>query len=232
MSVCQKCGEIVPDTAKFCRNCGAPIVAKPITPPQQAAKFEERTELLEEEPEPLRYQEPANNDQPAQSYQSASADPRPAATTDEYDHTAEFDPKDISENKVVAMLVYLMGFIGVIIALLKSSTSQYAEFHVRQGLKFIALDCLIVIVESVLFWFLILGGGIGALGSMAGYGYGMSVANSFAGLGVFAGFMFLLFILVWIFAAVLFVVKVICFFSVCKGRAKEPVIVRSMPFMK
>ena len=34
-------------------------------------------------------------------------------TYDPYDHTAEFDPKDISDNKVMSMLVYLMGWIGI-----------------------------------------------------------------------------------------------------------------------
>ena len=35
-----------------------------------------------------------------------------------YDHTAEFDAKDISDNKVIAMLAYLLGLVGVVIALL------------------------------------------------------------------------------------------------------------------
>ena len=30
-----------------------------------------------------------------------------------YDHTAEFDPKDISDNKVYAMLLYLLGIPGI-----------------------------------------------------------------------------------------------------------------------
>ena len=46
--------------------------------------------------------------------------PAPVAAVpvvDPTDHTAEFDPKDISENKVLAMVPYLMGWIGIIIAL-------------------------------------------------------------------------------------------------------------------
>ena len=35
-----------------------------------------------------------------------------AASADPFDHTAEFDPKDISDNKVIAMLCYLLGSIG------------------------------------------------------------------------------------------------------------------------
>ena len=36
-----------------------------------------------------------------------------AASADPFDHTAEFDSKDISDNKVIAMLCYLLGSIGV-----------------------------------------------------------------------------------------------------------------------
>lgn len=54
---------------------------------------------------------------------------------DPLDHTAEFDPADISANKVFALIPYLMGWVGVIITLLASSSSPYAGFHVRQALE-------------------------------------------------------------------------------------------------
>ena len=66
------------------------------------------------------------------------------------DHTAEFDAKDISENKLWCMLVYLTGLIGVIIALLLNNNSSYLKFHVRQEVKFIVLTSLLTLVASVL----------------------------------------------------------------------------------
>lgn len=69
-----------------------------------------------------------------------------------YDHTDEFDPKDISDNKVISMLVYLMGAIGILIALLASSNSPYVSFHVRQALKFTVTDILLGIAALVLCW--------------------------------------------------------------------------------
>lgn len=59
----------------------------------------------------------------------------PVYSGDPLDHTAEFDPADISANKVFALIPYLMGWFGVIITLLASSSSPYAGFHVRQALK-------------------------------------------------------------------------------------------------
>lgn len=69
-----------------------------------------------------------------------------------YDRTAEFDAKDISENKVIAMLIYLMGAIGIVVALLASGQSAYVRFHLRQGLKFIVVETLLGIIMGLLCW--------------------------------------------------------------------------------
>ena len=68
-----------------------------------------------------------------------------------YDHTAEFDHKDISDNKVIAMLIYLMGTVGVLIALLASHDSPYAAFHVRQALKYTVCSLLLVVLLIIPF---------------------------------------------------------------------------------
>ncbi len=115
---------------------------------------------------------------------------------DPYDHTAEFDAKDISENKVISMLVYLMGAIGIVIALLASNTSPYAAFHVRQALKFTVVEILAAICAALLFWTFIV---------PIAYG---------------------------IFVIVLLVIKFICFFQICGGKAKEPAIIRSFTFLR
>lgn len=72
-----------------------------------------------------------------------------------YDHTAEFDTEDISKNKPYAMLIYLMGTIGVIIALLAGKDSPYAQFHIREGIKFSIVNILSAICAGVLCWTII-----------------------------------------------------------------------------
>ena len=118
------------------------------------------------------------------------------APVDPCDHTAEFDPQDISDNKVYAMLVYLMGTIGIIIALLAAQNSRFVAFHVRQALKIVAVNLLMGIISAVLIWTFIV--------------------------PIAAGVM----------AVVFWVIKIICFFQVCSGKAKEPAIIRSLGFMK
>lgn len=122
--------------------------------------------------------------------------PTYAPVFDPYDHTAEFDAKDVSENKVISMLVYLMGAIGIVIALLASNTSPYAAFHVRQALKFTVVEILALICTALLFWTFI-------------------VPIAYAALMV-----------------TLTVIKFICFFQICSGKAKEPAIIRSLGFLR
>ncbi len=138
---------------------------------------------------------------------SLNATAQAAPAPDPFDHTSEFDAKDISENKVISMLVYLMGWIGIIIALLGSTTSKYAAFHVRQALKFVVVETLIPIVLGIGALILI----IPILGLLA---YGLA---ALAAIILYVTF---------------FVVKIICFFQICQGKAKEPAIIRNLPFLR
>lgn len=121
----------------------------------------------------------------------------PVNTVDPFDHTAEFSAKDISDNKVVSMLVYLMGVVGIIIAaLVGGNSSPYVAFHIRQSLKFLATEALMGIAMGLLCW---------------------TILVPVAGVIMFIVF---------------YVLKIICFFQICAGQAKEPAIIRSLKFLK
>lgn len=167
MKICPTCQNQVNDGAAFCPNCGTQFAPNA---------------------QPNPYQQAPNYGQAPYGY-------TPAPTYDPYDHTAEFDAKDISDNKVISMLVYLMGTVGILIALLASSTSAYAGFHVRQALKFTVVEILVSLISVVL---------------------GFTVIIPIAGA---------------IFLVVLMVIKIICFFQICSGKAKEPAIIRGMKFL-
>ena len=220
MKTCPKCGSPISDTAKFCPVCGSACAmpTPPVTPdpqPQQQAQ--------PQQPQPQQQaqsQQTAQGQQQAQSQQTAQGQQQTQsqqqnrqeyhqqyqqaqqqaqyqqASYDPYDHTSEFDAKDISDNKVIAMLCYLMGPAGIVIALLGSNRSDYAAFHVRQALKFTVVDILLVIIGLLLCWTVIVPIACG------------------------------------VFASVLWVVRIICFFSICKGKAKEPAIIRSFGFLR
>lgn len=116
-----------------------------------------------------------------------------APAVDPNDHTAEFDPKDISDNKVVAMLPYLLPVFGLIIAILMTNTSKYVQFHVRTVLKFTVVEALLTFVNI-----------IPVLGQIA-YVVGIIICA---------------------------VLRIIAFFQICGGKAKDPAIIGGLGFLK
>ena len=122
MKYCPNCGSGIADEATFCPNCGNGV-GNPANPA------------------------PGYNPNPG--YAPGYNPPPVYPAYDPYDHTAEFDPKDISDNKVVCMLIYLGGFIGVIVGLLMASSSKYVAFHTRQFLKLTVATILLGIIGAI-----------------------------------------------------------------------------------
>ncbi|MBQ8193810.1 MAG: zinc ribbon domain-containing protein [Oscillospiraceae bacterium] len=182
MKFCSKCGTQCEDFAAACPSCGnafstAAAPAAPAPAPAAAA------------PAQAPVQPPVAPVAPAPMPVAAPVAP----AYDPKDHTAEFDAKDISDNKVVAMLPYLMGAIGLIIAILLANTSKYVSFHVRTALKFTVVETLLALLMIVPF-----------LGWMA---YGVCYI-------------------------ICLVLRIIAFFQVCKGKAKDPAIISGLGFLK
>lgn len=210
MKICKNCGAEMQDNAMFCTRCGTKAEEQKVEPEVAQTADNQQNETTQESTEGQKTdygQNPGYGQNPnygqGQSYgqapnygQNQGGYQQYYAPVDPYDHTAEFDQKDISDNKVIAMLVYLMGTIGIIIALLASGKSPYVSFHVRQSLKFTVLEILGGIIALLLCWTIIV---------PIAYG---------------------------IFVFVLWICKIIAFFSICKGNAKEPYIVRSFNFLK
>lgn len=210
MKICKNCGAEIQDGAAFCTHCGTKVeeqkveeqrvepekteqAAQPVEPEQTSGRSQ--AESQNAGAQNVNYGQNPNYGQSQNYGQQGGYQPN-YTPYDPYDHTSEFTAKDISDNKVIAMLVYLMGTIGIIVALLASKDSSYLSFHVRQALKFTVLEVLTGIITLLLIWTFIV--------------------------PIAAG----------IFGIVLFVCKIIAFFSICKGNAKEPYVVRSFNFLK
>lgn len=199
MAFCQQCGSPLAEGGTFCAVCGTPVAqqAQPASQPepapvQQPAPQPEPAPVQQPAPQPEPYpaQQPMPVPYPPQAYQPI----QPAY--DPSDHTAEFTPEDISKNKVTAMAAYMLGIIGIVIALLAAPESPYASFHSRQALKLEIVSQLLLIVSLVLCWTII----VPILGVIA--------------------------------MVVVYVVRIICFFQVCGGKAKDAALVGSLPFLK
>lgn len=175
MKFCPNCNTEAEDNAAFCNVCGASFNNTNFN-----SSNYNNTDF--------------NNFDPNASANPMYTQPFPMAP--DYDHTAEFDANDIAENKIYAMLVYLSGLIGIVIALLAKKDSEYVMFHVKQSVKIMVVNALLSLASVVLAVTFI-----------------VPIAASIA-------------------ITVLTVVKIICFFDVCKGKAKEPAIIRSISFFK
>lgn len=93
MAFCEKCGAQIPENGTFCAACGAPVAAQaqPTRIPEQPAA---QPQAPEQQPQPPVYPQQPVYQQPVYPQQPAY---------DPADHTAEFDPEDVSQNKVIAM---------------------------------------------------------------------------------------------------------------------------------
>ncbi|MBR4671470.1 MAG: zinc-ribbon domain-containing protein [Butyrivibrio sp.] len=142
MKTCPNCGTQMADEAKFCESCGV---------------------SLEQNNAGAQAAQPVDNNQGAPMNGPAPVPMQPVAPQyngyqqyyDPKDHTAEFDPRDIADNKFFATCAYLFGIFGIIIALIVNNSS-FARFHAKQAVKYeiCALVVLIPMIIPFLGWFI------------------------------------------------------------------------------
>lgn len=126
MKNCPKCGTQVSDSSMFCTTCG--------------------NSFQNANPQP-------NNNTDQQVLNNAPY-VQPVPAVDPYDHTAEFDEKDVHDNKIFALCTYAFSVVGVIIALLanKSNKSAYLSFHIKQSLTITLVETIITLLTGILSW--------------------------------------------------------------------------------
>ncbi len=137
MKICPVCQAQLADEAAVCPRCGTVCGAAQQPQPQP-------------QPQPQQPQQPGYQPPYQAPYQ-----PPVTPYVDPFDHTAEFSAEDIHENKVYAMLPYLMSLLGVLVALIGAKDSAYVQFHVKQALRIHVLSILLAVVIALLFWTII-----------------------------------------------------------------------------
>lgn len=183
MKMCPNCHSQVNDEAVYCPVCGTGIGVAPQYIQQSAPHTD------------APFQPPQPNQPPIFVPPVPYADP--------YDHTADFDAADISENKILAMLCYLLGPLGILMAQHAAGTSKYTAFHIKQAMKLTVAEILGLLVL--------------ALGAFILWEIRLRVLVLFVVPASLLG---------------LVALHLICFFLVSRGKAKEVYIVRNLKFLK
>ncbi len=150
MKTCPNCGTQVADDAVFCNNCGTNVanVAASAVDAAANAVNQAATEAVN-----TMTQGPAQNAQPQYNQPQGFQGQPYVAKVDPADHTSEFDPRDIADNKLFAVLPYFTFVFGVIAALLVKD-SQFTKFHAKNAirLEIAAILACIPCIIPVLGW--------------------------------------------------------------------------------
>ncbi len=152
MKFCTNCGEGLEDSVQICPKCGTPVA--------DAAKNQNNASQPTPAPQPQPQPQPQaqQSQQGPQGFQPYMGGPQggyqqqPMYAYDPADHTAEMDAQDIADNKILAITIYILGWAGMIVALLAARDSKFVGFHLRQMLKLEVLISLVVIVSLLLCW--------------------------------------------------------------------------------
>ena len=73
-------------------------------------------------------------------------------SAEEFDHTADYDAADISDNKVYALSAYIFSFFGVLLCIVLALQSPFAQFHAREALKIDIVAIVVYILSVLLCW--------------------------------------------------------------------------------
>lgn len=132
MKTCPNCGAQLDDNAMFCTQCG---MAQGADGANQQNYYQQN--YYQQNQYQYQYQKPVSP----------------------YDHTAEYDPDDISKNKVYCMIIYLCPIVGIIIAFLATinEKSPFVTFHIRQGMKLFVIKAILSLAAVLLSWTVVLG---------------------------------------------------------------------------
>ena len=156
MKICANCGTQVADDASFCNNCGSSLVNNVASGPDQnnASSSNDASKGVTPTPTPAPASQPAPNMAPTpmqQGNQQSFGQAPYQQYVDPADHTAEFDPRDIADNKLFAVVPYLFGIIAGLIVGIYVKESPFVKFHIKNAIRIEIVSLLILLIAIIPF---------------------------------------------------------------------------------
>lgn len=163
MARCEYCGNIVPDGQASCPVCGAKMTGPANGGYQNGGAGNQQYTNQQYYNQTYNNQAYNNQNYTNQGYANQNqgyANPNQGyanqgynntyqnqqSTMDGADYTYMYDPMDIANNKVMAVLSYLG--ILCLIPLLANHDSRYARFHTAQGVNLLVINIIIGVVRG------------------------------------------------------------------------------------
>lgn len=117
MAFCQNCGAKLEEGVRFCPNCGSAVEGNTAGKNSTAGADSTRTSGTQT----------SGSTNEKKNFEETIQD-----LNDTEDTTDQFDPADIQQNKVMAVLSYIG--ILVLVPILGAKDSKFARYHANQGL--------------------------------------------------------------------------------------------------
>lgn len=155
MSICNTCGFECEDGIEICPTCGrkcdgsdSPKSTAAQTDPfaeyrrqidMQMKEQEQRIEAIKKQ-----MQEEKENDKRKTENKEKKPEKSP------WDKTELFSAEEVKGYRLTAVLIYLLGIFGIILALVTDKSSSYLKFHIAEGLKITVVTAALAVISVLL----------------------------------------------------------------------------------
>ena len=153
MKICNSCGFECEKEAVICptcgKNCDGSDSAKDTAENQDP--FREYRQEIEKQikDQEKRIEEIKKQMQQENAEKAKKEDKQNKA---KWDKTELFSEEEVTEYRLTAVLIYLMGIPGVFLALITDKNSAYIRFHMKEELKIATVTAFLSVIAIIFFW--------------------------------------------------------------------------------
>lgn len=155
MKICNTCGfecenetEICPTCGRNCDGSDSPKSAAAQTDPFAEYRKQIDMQMKEQEQRIEAIKKQINEEKSKEKRKPRAQDKKPEKNT--WDKTELFSAEEVKEYRLTAVLIYLLGIFGIILALVTDRNSPYLKFHIAEELKITVVTAALAIFSVLL----------------------------------------------------------------------------------
>ena len=143
MKFCSNCGAQMQDNERFCPQCGKESASAQQPQQPQQAQYNAQPQYAQQPYAQQQYAQQQYGQQPQQQQQNVFS-----KFMNTPDASASFNPTDVQQNKVMAVVSYL-GILALI-PFFGAKQSPYAQYHAKQGMNLLLVNIGVAIITFLL----------------------------------------------------------------------------------